>query len=140
MSDTKTVEQLEAILEQWEEIQRLAAPIARMKAQIKYGKDYYFDHDDIVYEDGCLTAQWREYDRWDRSYYDEFEVYIPLDDLTNENFIAEAEEEIRVKKEKAKEEERLEREQRAKERAEKKLEKDLKEYARLQAQFGDRDE
>jgi len=106
-------EQIEKVLEQFEEIQREGAKIARYLAELKYGeRPLPFDADEIILEDGLnLCASWTTYDRCS-DYREEHDVYIPTSYLFNDTIVEELEEKIRAvqtEKEEKKKQEALDR-------------------------------
>ncbi len=103
------VEQIDNILEQFEEIQREAARIAPYIAELQTGeRPLPFTTDEIILEEGQnLCAVWSTFDRCS-DYRDEHNIFIPTSYLFNDNIIAELEEQIQAKKDEKAEKEKKE--------------------------------
>lgn len=81
----------ENIVEQFEELQRMAAPIAKQLIAIQHRSDYHVDPDQISVEDGALMANWETFCCGDSEYHD---IYIPLKYLFDEDWQKDAQEQI----------------------------------------------
>lgn len=99
------IEDAEKIIEGFEELQKIAAPVATRLIELQEGIKEEIEPDEITIEYGDLYAKWTEWGRCGD--YDERSTLIPLDYLFDENWMAKAGEEIRRKREEKAEKERL---------------------------------
>lgn len=112
------------------DIQRKAAPIASALVELVGDHPAWsIAYDDIYFEDGEMYAK---YETGGRGYYEESSIHIPSGYLFDDNWLEEAEEQIRIKKEKDAEKKRLA-EIRKKKAAE---DREYKSYLKLQEKFG----
>lgn len=112
----KTEEEVQAIIDQFEELQKMAAPIATQLIRLENPKTREtICSDEITVEDGLLCANWETYCCGDIDYH---QTVIPISYLFDEDWQEYAKAEIERKNEeerKWKEQQRLAAEQRHRE-------------------------
>jgi hypothetical protein len=131
--EIKNVEQAEALIEQYQELMRKAAPIATRLAKLQ-GYSNTIDEDECrIDEYGDIIAEWEEY--LGCSSYEDHSITVPLEYLFDDDYLTKAEEKQRredeEKKRRYEEEQRIKKEKAAKE----KEERDRKKYLELKAKY-----
>ncbi len=87
----------ENVLKQFEELQRLAAPIATLVIKLKYGVDINIDADDIMLDGGQLYVDWEIYHSYDDT--ESRQSRLPLEYIFDPDWITGARKQIQKKEE-----------------------------------------
>ena len=124
----KSIEQAEAVIEHFEELQQMAAKVASQLIELETGRREHIDPEEINVECGALYANWETYCCGDTDYHS---THIPLKYLFDEDWQEEAKVEIERKRQEAAEKERI-----RKEKAELAAkERERQQYLKLKAKF-----
>ena len=129
----ENADDLYTFLETIEQLQQRVVPIANALAELETGKNQGIDEEDITFEDGRIYAKYTVYYC---GTYDDEQIHIPADYLFDPDFLEDAKERIRVRKEK----ERIEKEKKEAERKRRTEQAERKRYLELQEKYGDKSE
>ena len=130
----KIINDFDNIIEQFNDIRRLAIPIADAIFKKKGYKTCGIDIDEIsVCEDGQIYVETQHWDRYGDL--ENIDISFPTDYLVDEGFVERIELEIKQEAERKKQEELEAKEERRLKRLAAKEAKDIADYAKLKAKF-----
>ena len=125
-------EDAEKIIEQFGEIQEMAAPIAERMFELEHDRSINISPEEIIVDGGSLYAKTYEWHRCD-DWKDEHEFYIPLEYLFDDDWAKPLEEK---REEERKQKIRLAMMKQEREEKEKR-EREFEQYMELKKKFGD---
>ncbi len=125
----KTIDEAYELMEQFEELQRRAVPVAEQLFEIENDRCVSIDQEEITVESGGLYANFTEYGRC--GHYEEHSLHIPLEHLFDTEWMDKAMAKVEARRGAEREEKRL-REEKAEQKA---IEDRLKQYRKLKLEF-----
>lgn len=124
-----TIEEAQALIEQFEQLQERAAKVATTLIQLEHNRSTTIDSDEVILECGGLYANWEEY--CGCGDYDSHHTHIPLNYLFDKNWVEEASAIIQQREADAakKEQERIKKAEKAT------VDRERKQYLKLKAKY-----